>query len=105
MSIQILNFLALDVPCSAYEACPYFPQDPTSSCQDASLTPFAFTVSLLPDRVTGLVMADLSQNNDEWSSFDHVVEMKTLYVFIAIGEAVAHDMHNLCLHWKKNSKF
>lgn len=77
----------------------YFPQDPAGSCQDALLTPFVFTVSLLSD-VTRLVMADLSQDSDEWSSFDHIVEMKH-YVFIAIGEAVAREMNDSHLHKKK----
>lgn len=77
MSIQILNFLAPGVPCSARAR--FVPiSHRTSSvsvrmhCSPRSLLPYP----LLPDRVTELVMADLSQDGDEWSSFDHVVEMK-----------------------------
>lgn len=89
----------------AREAGPHFPQGLRSgSCQDALLTSFVFTASLLPDRVTGLVMADLSQDSDEWSTFDHVVEMKHC-VFIAIGEAVAHKMEQFALAKKKYSEF
>lgn len=48
-------------------------------------------------------MADLSQDSDEWSSFDHI-EMKH-YVFIAIGEAVAREMNDSRLHKKRYSEF
>lgn len=62
MSIQILNFLVLGA-LDARGIHPYFPQDPVSFRQDGTCV--CSPRPVLPDRVTGSVMVDLSQDGDD----------------------------------------
>lgn len=90
MSIQILNFLANDVPCSARtRLVPISHRTPSGSCQDALLTPFAFTVSVFIQPCYG------TRNGrpvSEWRWVvqlgPHVVEKKHCAFFIAAGKAI-----------------
>lgn len=47
-------------------------------------------------------MADLSQDGDEWSSFDHIVEMKHC-VFIPIGTIAGTGNAQFALALKKKT--